>query len=238
MNSDEKLCPYCGETIKVIAIKCKYCKSEIKQVVTSVDGSSILSTGQHISASIKKYNFSIDGELIGSNLSFENVKSAIKKHHDSSDFFFSLDRENYEGDCLQISTEDGLDFLIDLHHNNERYSLNRKSNAMYEIVKKYIHNDQSIVKIFKTSKAIKNNKKITTEKKSEFVFLGPTEKGIFKFLGFLCIIFGFLASLSGIGIIIGIPLIIIGAMSFFIPGVSIVLLALLFIAYKFSGSGG
>lgn len=30
-NTDEKLCPFCGETISRIAIKCKHCKSEIKE---------------------------------------------------------------------------------------------------------------------------------------------------------------------------------------------------------------
>ena len=90
----------------------------------------------------------------------------------------------------------------------------------------------------KSVKKTKSKVEVATEKKFNFDFLGPTEKNFFKFIGFLCIIFGFLASLSGIGIIIGIPLIIIGAIFFFFPKVSLVLLVLLFIAYKFGGSWG
>ena len=35
MKSDEKLCPYCGETIKLVAIKCKHCKSDLSDSDTS-----------------------------------------------------------------------------------------------------------------------------------------------------------------------------------------------------------
>ena len=35
MTSDEKLCPYCGETIKSIAIKCRHCKSDLKQEIAT-----------------------------------------------------------------------------------------------------------------------------------------------------------------------------------------------------------
>lgn len=31
MNSDERACPYCGEAIKMVAIKCKHCKSTVEK---------------------------------------------------------------------------------------------------------------------------------------------------------------------------------------------------------------
>ena len=34
LNSDEKLCPFCAEAIKLLAIKCKHCKSDIPQQIT------------------------------------------------------------------------------------------------------------------------------------------------------------------------------------------------------------
>lgn len=32
-NDEYKLCPYCGEEIKVIAVKCKHCKSDLTEVM-------------------------------------------------------------------------------------------------------------------------------------------------------------------------------------------------------------
>ena len=29
MDTDQKICPYCGETIKAVAIRCKHCKSDL-----------------------------------------------------------------------------------------------------------------------------------------------------------------------------------------------------------------
>ena len=34
-KSDEKTCPYCGETIKSIAVKCKHCQSDLSENVSS-----------------------------------------------------------------------------------------------------------------------------------------------------------------------------------------------------------
>ena len=36
MNTDEKNCPFCGEAIKSIAIKCKHCKSELNNAINAV----------------------------------------------------------------------------------------------------------------------------------------------------------------------------------------------------------
>ena len=54
---------------------------------------------------------------------------------------------------------------------------------------------------------------------------------IFKFFGFILIVVGILISMTGLGALVGIPLVVIGSVSFFFPGLSF-LLTLIFILHQ------
>ncbi len=70
MNSDEKACPYCGEIIKAVAIKCKHCQSDISTLQnastsenqfanTKSDGSVLLDLNKEESSAEEKTKRSI-----------------------------------------------------------------------------------------------------------------------------------------------------------------------------------
>jgi hypothetical protein len=108
MHSDDKNCPYCGEVIKSIAIKCKHCKSELNNLSLLVEDKNLLTSeilSKNEIPTVLKYeliphgyvvfiiSFLIIGifvQLIVANSIFETGKSgyAFDEIYDSSKWIF------------------------------------------------------------------------------------------------------------------------------------------------------
>jgi len=82
MNSDEKLCPMCGEAIKTVAVKCKHCHS-------------ILDASSEPTTKVKEYYYYRygSGKKEGP-FSYDEIKNLYQNEKISSSVFISKNETN------------------------------------------------------------------------------------------------------------------------------------------------
>ncbi len=119
-NAETKFCPYCDEEIKVIAVKCRYCKS-------SLDKNSLINFEKITKEAMKDYK---------EKTSINNVKPSLNGSYD-----------NFNSNSLHFNDSNGISDNADeiyYFHNEERQGpVNEKE--LIELIKKRILNLNSMV---------------------------------------------------------------------------------------------
>jgi hypothetical protein len=64
MKPDEKECPFCAETIKLLAIKCKHCKSDLPQNITRTSQNNSAGKNKKTVKSVEDINTEPDEEIL------------------------------------------------------------------------------------------------------------------------------------------------------------------------------
>ena len=155
MNADEKQCPYCAETIKAIAVKCKHCHSElnvksekdsVKEVILkpcpfcAEDIDIKNEKCPHCESVIKILLHGYPGTSLtnGNGFDVEIRNPTIAQFSELIDKRVIVDLTGCKEDLIQIEKIDNNNFKVNIFHDSEMKNGNLKRDELIRIARSYI----------------------------------------------------------------------------------------------------